>query len=195
MKFTAWILSIFSGFFALLFALFAFLPSLKFTRKQREKYSFIKRLDGKQLYFLGIFLLFGALAFVFNAGKDYIAMQFPADPGAVHNKELAESLIKSTTNSKQVFASNSINASKDNSNIAIPNLPAPATVSKRKLDNTSKTPTSMHQSLAKARGLYKQGKYNASIAECDKILHINPNNSDALALKRMAQKQNDILSP
>lgn len=60
---------------------------------------------------------------------------------------------------------------------------------------TKETPKIQIQSLSKARDLISQGKYNSAIAECDRILSINPRNSEALSLKKWSQKQLKILNP
>lgn len=59
--------------------------------------------------------------------------------------------------------------------------------------NTKLSRTPIPQSLRTANRLIAQGKYKEAIVECDRILRINPNNSEAKGLKRWSQQRLEIL--
>ena len=204
---------ILASFFTFLFAFFALIPSIKFTKSQRNKYPILKRLDGKQIHFL-VAAIFCAFIVAFTSGlKDYVAMQ-PQTEISQGNKEITKSSVEPTLKEEQTSLYNSnvsntqvIDESLSNSNKVNDTSQKTNLISRNQINTAkkkdysvtsskiepSRTQNSKPQSLVKAKSLISQGKYKEAIIECDRILRINPNNSEALGLKKWAQRQLEIL--
>ena len=60
------------------------------------------------------------------------------------------------------------------------------------LNSSSKASVSGH--VARARGLYEKGAYEAALVECDKALALDPSNTEAALLKTKVMKTREILN-
>lgn len=191
----------------ILSALFGFLGTMclgllgakNFTDSHRRKYPILKILDGKQIYLLIGSILCYAVSYLAGGWKE--VLNVPPSVAVIQKQN--DSSLGNNSISVNLAMGNNYNQV-DNTVFTNTNT----SVIPRSTEPSEKRPPPQEPkrekikpvyipsyNLTKARNLYSQGKYLGTINECDKILAINPKNSDALALKRMAQKQINILDP
>ena len=181
-----------------------------FTRTQRKKYPILKKLDGKQIYFVTIAAVTTILFFLANGLKEIVTLIPPVESEVTKKQEpksdinlvKEEEKINTRNSNKEIFNGENQNNKQQVNQSVVENNPKPPQSNLKKRDNlsvvstkdSSKSKIPSGQSLSKAKNFASKAKYNEAINECDKILRINPNNIEAASLKNWAKKQLQILN-
>jgi tetratricopeptide (TPR) repeat protein len=78
--------------------------------------------------------------------------------------------------------------------VSVSPSPVPSKAPNRDVNLNSSTKASVSGHVARARGLYEKGAYEAALAECDKALALDPSNTEAALLKTKVMKTREILN-